>query len=54
MITCKLSITIATVTKLGDQLAVGLEDENAAGLVVDHDDVAVSVHHHAFRSHQFP
>lgn len=52
--TCKLPVTVATVTKLGDQLAVDLEDEDAAGLVVDHDDVAVSVHRHAFRTHQLP
>lgn len=42
--TCKLPVTVATVTELGDQLAVELKDEDAAGLVVDHDDVAVSVH----------
>lgn len=42
--TCKLPVTIATVTEFGDQLAVELEDEDAAGLVVDHDDVAVPVH----------
>lgn len=42
--TCKLPVTIATITELGDQLAVELKDEDAAGLVVDHDDVAVSVH----------
>lgn len=42
--TCKLPVTVAAVTELGDQLAVDLEDEDAAGLVVDHDDVAVFVH----------
>lgn len=42
--TCKLPVTVAAVTELGDQLAVELEDEDAAGLVVHHDDVAVSVH----------
>lgn len=52
--TCKLPVAVATVTKLGDQLPVELEDEDAAGLVVDHDDVAVPVHGHAFRAHQLP
>lgn len=52
--TCKLTVTVATVTKLGDQLAVELEDENAAGFVVHHDDVAISVHRDAFRTHQLP
>lgn len=52
--TCKLPITVATVTELGDQLAVELKDEDAARLVVDHDDVAVSVHGHAFGAHQLP
>lgn len=52
--TCKLPVTIATVTELCDQLAVDLKDEDAAGLVVDHDDVTVPVHRHAFRAHQLP
>lgn len=42
--TCKLPVTVATVTELGDQLAVELEDEDTAGLVVHHDDVTISVH----------
>lgn len=49
-----MPVAVATVTKLGDQLAVELKDEDAAGLVVDHNDVAVSVHRHAFRAHQLP
>lgn len=52
--TCKLPVTVAAVTKLGDQLAVELKDEDAAGFVVHHDDVAVSVHRHAFGAHQLP
>lgn len=52
--TCKLPVTVASVTELGDQLAVDLKDEDAAGLVVDHDDVAVPVHRHALRAHQLP
>lgn len=42
--TCKLPVTVATVTELGDQLAIELENEDAAGLVVNHNDVAVPVH----------
>lgn len=52
--TCKLPVAVATVTELGDQLAVELEDEDAAGFVVHHDDVAVPVHGDAFRAHQLP
>lgn len=52
--TCKLPVSIATVTKLGDQFAVELKDEDAAGLVVHHDDVTVSVHRHTFGAHQLP
>ena len=50
--TCKLFVSIATGSKLGDQFAVSLEDENTAGLVVHDDDVAVAVHRHTLRSHQ--
>lgn len=50
--TCKLTVAVAPVTELGDQFAVELEDENAAGLVVHHDDVAISVHRDALRAHQ--
>lgn len=52
--TCKLPVAVASVTELGDQLAVELEDEDAAGLVVHHDDVSVPVHRHALRAHQLP
>lgn len=52
--TCKLPVTVATVTKLGDQLAVELEDKDAAGFVVHHDDVTVPVHRNAFRAHELP
>lgn len=52
--TCKLPVAVATVTEPGDELAVELEDEDAAGFVVHHDDVAVPVHRDAFRAHQLP
>lgn len=52
--TCKLPVAVATVTKPGDELAIELEDEDAAGLVVHHDDVAVPVYGDAFRAHQLP
>lgn len=52
--TCKLRVTVATAAKLGDQLAVGLKDEDATSLVVDDYDVSVSVHSHAFRTQQLP
>lgn len=52
--TCKLTVTVASVTEFGDQLAIELEDENAAGFVVHHNDVAISVHRDAFRTHQLP
>lgn len=50
--TCKLPVAVSAVTKLGDQLAVGLEDEDATRLVVHDDDVAIPVHRHAFGAHQ--
>lgn len=50
--TCKLRVTVATTTELRDQLAVGLKDEDATRLVVDNNDVSVSVHGHAFRTQQ--
>lgn len=50
--TCKLSVGDAAPSELGDQLAVGLENEDAAGFVVHGDDVAVLVHGHALRAQQ--
>lgn len=52
--TCKLPVAVAAVTELGDQLAVELEDKDAAGFVVHHDDVTVPVHRDALRAHQLP
>lgn len=51
-VTCKLPIAVAAVTKLGDHLAVELENEDAAGLVVHHNYVTVPVHRHALGTHQ--
>lgn len=42
--TCKLLVSVATATKLGDQLASEVEDEDGAGLVVHHDEVTVLIH----------
>lgn len=50
--TCKLTVAVAPVTKLGDQFAIELEDENAAGFVVYHNYVAVSVHRDTLGTHQ--
>lgn len=52
--TRKLPVAVATVTKPGDELAIELEDEDAAGFVVHHNDVAVPVYRDAFRAHQLP
>lgn len=52
--TCKLPVAVAAVTELGDQLAIQLEDEDAAGFVVHHDDVSIPVHRDAFGAHQLP
>lgn len=52
--TCKLPVTVATVTELSNQLAIELEDKDAAGFVVHHNDMAVPVHRDAFRAHQLP
>lgn len=52
--TCKLSVQRAPCPKPGDQLPVGLEDEDAACLVIDSDDVTVTIHRDAFRPHQSP
>jgi len=51
-VTCELPVRRSLGAKLGDQLPVGLEDEDAARLVVHGDDVAVLVHGHALRPHQ--
>lgn len=50
--TCKVSVRRSSGSKLCHQLPVGLEDEDAAGLVVGGDDVSVLIHSHTFRSHQ--
>lgn len=52
--TCKLPVAVATVTKSGDELAIELEDEDAARFVVHHNDVAVPVYRDAFGAHQLP
>lgn len=52
--TCKLSLGRPPGAKLGDQLPVRLEDEDAARLVVHGDDVSVPVHCHALRAQQTP
>lgn len=52
--TCKLSVRCSSCTEFGHQFAIGLEDEDAAGLVVHGDDVAVFVHCYSLWSHQSP
>ena len=53
LLTCKLAVGSPPGSKFGHQLPVGLEDEHAARLVVDGDDVAVPVHGDALGAHQF-
>ena len=50
--TCKLPVPIASATKPGDYFPIRLEDEDAARLVIHHDDVPVAVHRHSFGAHQ--
>lgn len=45
-------VPVASTTKLGDQLAGQLEDEDSARFVVNHDHMTVLVHGHALRPHQ--
>lgn len=54
MNTCKLFVSISTSAELADEFAVRLEDEDAAGFIIHYDDVPVSVHRHAFGTHQLP
>lgn len=50
--TCKLLVTIAPASKLGNKLSRQLEDEDSAGFVVNHDHVTVLVHRNALWSHE--
>lgn len=50
--TCKLLVSVATATKLGDEFACQLEDEHSTGLVVDHNHVTILVHRDALWPHQ--
>lgn len=52
MRTCKLPVPIASATKPGDYFPIRLEDEDAARLVIHHDDVPIAVHRHSFGPHQ--
>ena len=38
--------------KTAHQLAIGLEGEDAAGLVVDHNDMSVPVYSHSLGTHE--
>lgn len=50
--TCKLLVSIATATKLGDEFACQLEDEHSACFVVDHNHVTILVHRDTLWPHQ--
>lgn len=50
--TCKLSVRRPPASELGHKLPIGLEDEDAAGLVVHGDDVSVLVHGNTFGTHE--
>lgn len=52
--TCKLPVQRAPCPKPGDQFPVGLEDEDAACLVINSNDVTVTIHCNALRPHQPP
>lgn len=45
-------VTVASTTKLSDELAGQLEDEYSACLVVNHDHMTILVHGHTLRPHQ--
>lgn len=47
-----MAISGPTAPKTANQLAIGLEGEDAAGLVVHHDDVSVPVHGHSLGAHE--
>ncbi len=50
--TCKLLVTVASTTKLGNELASQLEDEHSTRLVVNHNHMTVLVHGHALWPHK--
>ena len=52
--TCKLPVWCSSRPEFGHEFAIGLEDEDAAGLVVHGDDVAIFVHRYSLWSHQSP
>lgn len=52
--TCKLLVTGASTTKLGDELARQLEDEDSASFVVNHDHMTVLVDGHSLWPHKPP
>lgn len=49
--TCKLFISVSTTTKLGDEFATGLKDEDGAGLVVHHNHMSVVIHRDSLGTH---
>lgn len=50
--TCKVAVSAPTAPKTANQFAIGLEGEDAAGLVVDHNDMSIPVHSHPLGAHE--
>lgn len=52
LLTCKLSVGCPSAAKLCHKLSVGLKDEDAAGFVINCDNVSVLIHCHTLRPHE--
>lgn len=50
--TCKVAVSGSTAAETANQLAIGLEGEDAARLVVHHDDMSIPVHGYSLGAHE--
>lgn len=49
---CKVAVSGSTAAESANQLAIGLEGEDAARLVVHHDDMSIPVHGYSLGAHE--
>lgn len=50
--TCKVTVSGSTAPKTANQLSIGLEGEDTARLVVDHNDMSITVYSHPLGAHE--
>lgn len=50
--TCKVTVGGPTTPKTANQLSIGLEGKDTARLVVDHNDMSITVYSHALGTHE--